>query len=103
MAAYDTFAAAAETDALKVVLEAEPICPAPRRRSSLPASQAEEAATLPISWAVTRAAHEISSAWRQARTRALRTVDTRSSLHETGAIGRGGERASLTRCGKAAP
>ena len=44
MAAYDTFAAAADTDALKVVLEAEPVCPKGRRRRSSPASQAEQAA-----------------------------------------------------------
>ena len=32
MAGYDTFAAAAETHALKVVLEAEPVAPSPKRR-----------------------------------------------------------------------
>ena len=35
MEAYDTFAAAAETDALKVVLEAEPVAPAGKKRTAL--------------------------------------------------------------------
>jgi alcohol dehydrogenase len=35
MEAYDTFAAAAETDALKVVLEAEPVAPAGKKQRAL--------------------------------------------------------------------